>query len=237
MTRRLSPIWLAAMLIVGCLPSENRTTTVPNNPFGTSDPARFTPKQAVRVPASEEAAKRVLEVGGKVVAANRQTGLRPAFNTIGTAEPEIFHRGTSEVWITEGLVRQCKTEGQLAAVLSRELGKMVSEREALASAAIRVPDRGPPVSVPVGNDSRGAFGAADGVRLAELAKYDKSRHRPDDPLPPPPDPDVLGRTYLTNAGFATSDLDEAAPLLKAAEGNAAFQKQMSTVPVRPNVRE
>src|SRR5262249_60057442 len=96
MTRRLSPIWLAAMLIVGCLPSENRTTTVPNNPFGASDPARFTPKQTVSVPASEEAAKRVLEVGGKVVAANRQTGLRPAFNTIGTAEPEIFHPRTSQ---------------------------------------------------------------------------------------------------------------------------------------------
>jgi hypothetical protein len=201
------------------------------------DPAKFGPKLTVTVPASEEAARRVVTVGAKVVSANRSTGLRPAFSTIGAPEPEIFHRGTAEVWITEGLVRQCKTEGQLAAVLSRELGKMVSEREALASASVRAPDRGPPVNVPVGTDSRGAFGAADGVRLAELAKYDKTRHRPDDPLPPPPDPDVLARTYLTNAGFTTADLDDVAPLLKTAEANVTFERQLSSIPAKPPGRE
>src|SRR5262249_39695897 len=76
-----------------------------------------------------------VDAGGRqLLAANPQVGAKPLFHTIGAPQPEVFHRGTSDVWVTEGLVRQCATDGQLAALLCLELGKMVAEREAAAPA-------------------------------------------------------------------------------------------------------
>src|SRR5262249_60580267 len=103
-------------------------------------------------PAAEEAATRVGVIGQKLITANERLGVRPLFRTVGSPTPEVFHRGTSEILITEGLVKQCTSDAQLAAVLSQELGKMVSEREAGAGALARNPDRGPPPHMAIGND-------------------------------------------------------------------------------------
>src|SRR5437879_3739195 len=81
-------------------------------------------------PASTEAASRVDKIGRGILAANPQIGAKPLFRTIGAPRPEVFHRGTDDVYVTEGLVRLCETDGQLAAVLCAELAKMVAEREA-----------------------------------------------------------------------------------------------------------
>src|SRR5262249_52199835 len=156
----------------------------------------------------------VLKVGEKVVQANPEIGLHPAFTTIGAPNPEVFHRREGKVCqvvISEGLVRQCKTEGQLAAVLCQELGKMVSEETALSKTSAGSSDRSPPY-VPVGNDQGGSFGAADGTRYAELAKLNRDRPQPKATPVTPPAPDVLARTYLQKAGYAVADLDDARPL-------------------------
>ena len=112
--------------------------------------------------ATKEAAVNVARVGLKVIAANPNIGVRPQFEIIGgkDAPLELFHRGDAEIFITETLARQCKTEGELAALLSMELGRIASEKAAITLGDIR--DRGPPPSVSVGNDYGGAFGAADG---------------------------------------------------------------------------
>jgi hypothetical protein len=110
--------------------------------------------------------------------------------------------------------------------LALELGKVVSEREAQLPARSRVEDRGPPPEVRIGTDSGGAFGASDGTRLAELAKADQHRQRPDTAPPPPPAPEVLARIYLTRAGFARTDLDDVTPLLRRAEDSATVEQQM-----------
>lgn len=231
MVRRMLPVWLLA--VAGCLPDESSTQLVPSNPFHSS-PIVQTPRQVSPSPASAEAATRVGMVGQKVVTANPQLGLRPLFRTIGAPHAEVFHLGTTQVCITEGLVKQCTTEGQLAAVLCMELGKMVAEREALAGPQARAPERQPPIEMRVGTDSAGAFGSPDGTRLAELGKYEREGGRPGALPPAPPEPAALARTYLMKAGYNAADLDAASPLIESVPGNNSLQKQLSAPgPVRP----
>jgi len=228
MVRRVLPAGLL-LLVTGCLDQESLPLVQPN-PFN-STPSAVTAHVACS-PASEEAATRVGVIGQKLITANERLAVRPLFRTVGSPTPEIFHRGTSEILITEGLVKQCTTDAQLAAVLSQELGKMVSEREAGAGALARNPDRGPPPHMAIGNDV-GAGRPADMTYLAEQAPYDNDRRRAMAP-PPPPDPKVLARDVLVKAGYAPGDLDAAAPLLRSAAENRTIEKQFSTAsPVRP----
>lgn len=178
-------------------------------------------------PAATEAAARVDGLGRRVLAANPQTGLDTRslmFHTIGAPQPEVFHRGTSDIYVTEGLVRQCATDGQLAAVLCTELGRLVSEREAVTPAAVRKPERPPPIDTRIGIDT-GWGTAPDQTRLRELADYDRDRRERRAALAPP-DPQALARVYLLRTGFHDDDLAAAAPLVQAARANAGFEKQM-----------
>lgn len=240
MAARMRPVWLAALVaVVGCVPDGRTLPLVPANPF--APPSDFQPGPAPHVanapPATAAAATRVALVGQKLLLANRQTGLHPAFRTAGRPEPEIFHRGQGEIFVTEGLIGQCKTDAQLAALLALELGKMLVEREALAGPDAHRPERLPPMQSGVGPDANSAFGQADGVHAYEMYKYEKEQRRPKTP-PPLPDPMVLAGTYLTRAGYSPRDLDEAAPLIKSARGNVKLERQLrsSGDPVRPFTR-
>ncbi|MCS6851429.1 MAG: hypothetical protein NZ700_09720 [Gemmataceae bacterium] len=225
--------WLALM-IMGCVAPE--TPLVPDRPF--DGPGRtFLPRRSHFAPATTEAAARVDTIGRQIIAANPQTGVRPLFRTIGAPQPELFHQGTSEILITEGLVRLCKTDAELAALLCHELGRMISEREALAGPKTRVPDQPAPFDLRIGNDNGGIQRPADQTDLAERWKLEKSRPRlaPNAPPPPPPDPERLARDYLVKAGYAESELDAVKPLLAAAAANHAFEKQLTT-PAPPWMR-
>ena len=103
---------------------------------------------------------------------------------------------------------------------------MVAEREARAPRAARQPDRGPPLEVRIGNDQGGRFGEASGTSLAEKGRADKERLPPDVVLPPPP-PEVLARAYLQNAGYKPTDLADVRALLRKAEDNSTFEKQVN----------
>lgn len=181
-------------------------------------------------PGSTEAAARVDTIGRGILAANPNIGAKPLFRTIGAPRPEIFHRGTEDVYVTEGLVRLCETDGQLAAVLCAELAKVVAEREAAAPASVRRPERLPPMDVPVAAD--GFAGAPDHTRLRELADYEKQkRQQARQEKLPPPDPQTLCkdylRTYLLRAGYSPQDIDRAAPVLHAAAANYVFEQQIN----------
>ncbi len=65
----------------------------------------------------------MLQVGSQILTSNPTLGVRPVFTTIGALSEEIFHQDDKAVFITEGLVRECRTDGQLAAVLCHELGR------------------------------------------------------------------------------------------------------------------
>jgi len=229
--KRLRAMGLA-LLLAGCGPLPFKS----NESLQTVKPSPFGPVQSVKgprpqlSPASKEESLRVDIVGQKLIEANRHVGLRPAFLTSGAPAPELFHQGTASVIITEGLSKQCRSEAQLAAVLAYEMGRMVAEREALASPETRRPEKLPPMESRVGTDSGGAFGSPDGTRMAELAKFEKEQPRTRS-APPPPDPLLLAQKYLEKAGFTAKDLEEVVPLLKQARGHNDLERQFQGRPV------
>jgi hypothetical protein len=229
MRRVLCAIGLPLICLAGCLPPESHSQLVNENPFG-GPPVTPPPSRAPFAPASTESAARVDALGRAILAGNPQVGVKPLFRTIGTPDAEVFHRGTAEIDITEGLVRQCRTDGQLAGILCLELGKVVSERTALAAPIPRAQERELPPDLRVAGDL-----GSDMTRDAELAKYyDPERRRRMAAAALPPDPQVLARTYLTKTGYEAIELDGAAPLLRAASGNSKFEKQFTTpTAVRP----
>lgn len=261
MSRPILPGLLLLFLTVGCTDPASKTLLVPEQPLGNSVPppqrqaaygTNAAVEQASRVDtairqkngmpplqATLEVAARVDSMGRRILATNPQIGMQPQFLAIGAAGLEIFHPDLSKVVITEGLVKQCTSDGQLAALLCVELGKMVSEREALAGPKTHAPEREPPMEVRVGSDNAFSAGAADQTYLAERWKFDRDRDRPRkttaSPSPAlPPDPQGLANQYLTKTGFPPADLDAVAPLLKAASQNSAFEKQMNPPgPARP----
>jgi len=216
-------------LAVGCVPSERAAQLVHDNPF--AGPLAAPPaSQSAYAPAATDVAARVDTLGRAILAANPQLGVQPLFRTIGTGDVEMFHRGTSEITLTEGLVRQCPADGALAAVLCMELGRMVSEREALVAPRKRTHERGVPIDVGISGDN-----GADRTRLAELAALNEPDRRRTVQGPAlPPDPQALARTYLTKAGYQAGELDGVQQQLRTAEASGKFEKQLATPgPARP----
>jgi hypothetical protein len=236
MLRSIWPRLLPLLALGGCLPLQvidpasepKEVAQVPSNPF-TVPPAAPPPTRVAYKSGAADTAMLVDAIGRKIVAANPQLGLKPLFGLIGSQEPEVFHQGTKLIYVTEGLVKQCKTEGQLAAVLCIELGRMVSEREALAGPQMREPEQQLPLDVPIGN--AGQFTTPDQVHLAEVARYDRERRAAHRSLPP--NPKVLAKVYLKNAKYSEAELDAAAGALRAAEANGALEKQLSRAVAAP----
>jgi hypothetical protein len=225
-----------SLLLAGCVTDgwfeREPTAQVPADTFG-SAPAPLPITKVSHAPAEEATAQRVATIGQRLIEANPKIGMRPMFRTVGSPQPEIFHRGTAELVVTEGVVDKCATDGQLAAVLALELGKMVSEREALIAPRMRTMEREPPIEVRAGNDYSGPNGAADMTRMAELAPYERDRNRREEPPPPPPNPKALATLYLMKANIPASELDSVAPILKAAGQNGALEKQLATPAAKP----
>jgi hypothetical protein len=228
MSRLILPGLLSLPLLwAGCIWDEPKTATVADNPFGHVFSGQDRPR-AAQAAASLEIAARVDRVGRQITLANTQLGMQPMFRTIGAPQAEVFHKGTVEIDVTEGLVRKCASDGQLAAVLCQELGKMVVEREALMPAEGRQPAPLAPLDVPVGNDN-GFLGSADQVHRAELAKFEASHPRRVHPASLP-DPQALARAYLVKTGFPATDLDAVAELIRSAETNQTLARQITATP-------
>jgi hypothetical protein len=222
-------VWLLSPLVLaGCFFDEQSVVPVPSNPFGQAPIVQGGRVITASAPASFAEAKRVDTVGYGILVANPQLNFRPLFMTVGAPDPEIFHRGTASVVITEGLAKQCQTNAQLAAVLCLELGKMAAEHEALVGPGAKVPERSPPMEVRVGSDNGGGFGPADQVYRAELAKYEQE-YKQKTSLPQggtPPDAQTLARGYLSKAGYAAGEVDAVAPMLRAAAENNTFAERV-----------
>ncbi len=230
MNARVWPGMFALMLVVaGCVSDGQKLTTVSSNPF--SGPTRTQSawmKQAP--PATQKVSLHVNEIGQKIAAANPRFDRKVAFITLGVPQLEIFHRvqgGNGAIYITEGLVNECKTDSQLAAVLSQEMGKMMSEEIAKSRPRRDLPEPPPLMSPRVGNDIGGTFGSADGTDQMILARYEKDRQRARQAILAPPPPEELARIYLQNAGFNVNDLAAVAPLLRKAEKNDNLEQLMT----------
>jgi hypothetical protein len=214
-------------LLAGCV-HEPKPTLIPATPPTPPTGQVVQVGHSAAAAATEATAGRVLTLARKIAAANPKMGLQPVIETLGVPKPTIFHRldkDLCQVWISEGLVNQCQSEGQLAAVLCTELGRAASEKAALKPPAQRGSIEPPPY-VPIGNDPGDFRGQPDLTHVAELAKMDEARHRREQLLPLPPDPQLLARVYLQRAGYGVADLQTVAPLLRAAEKNTDVEKQM-----------
>src|SRR4051812_40533163 len=143
MSRTLPALGLALVLLGGCLPLDlfkdgPALDQVPSEPFPA--PAAATRRAKVNyAPAAQDAAMRVDAAGRKLLAANESLGVQPLFATIGASDPEVFHLDGSMIYVTEGLVRQCRSDAELSAVLALELGRLVGEREANTRREVRDP--------------------------------------------------------------------------------------------------
>lgn len=175
-------------------------------------------------PGQLETAERVETLGRKIITQNTFTGIEPLFHTVGVPESVLFHRGTDELFISEGLVKQCKTEAELAAVLCSELGQMMAEKKAARRAGADR-DSFPEVGVPTGSGLAGGT-PIDPGRAAERAYQEKQRAK-DAAAREQADPAKLARDLLRGAGFDPAELDRVAQLLKQSERGAAIKKQMS----------
>ena len=122
----------------------------------------------------------------------------------------------------------CKTDAQLAAVLSMELAKLVSERMAEVPAGMLRDD--PPIELRVGNDGGGTFGDADQLRRAEMLKYQKQERQRQRQAASNADPKNLAAVFLQKAGFTPADLDAVSPLLAEAAENRSMAKQLLNAP-------
>jgi len=175
-------------------------------------------------------AERVETLGRRIIAQNTFTGIEPLFHTIGVPETVLFHRGPDELMISEGLVKQCRTEAELAAVLCSELGQMVAEKKAVRRAGAER-DSFPEIGVPTGSGLAGGT-PTDPSRAAELALLEKQRAR-NAAAREPVDPAKLATELMRGAGFDPSELDRVAPLVKQSARGSAIQKQMNSPATAP----
>jgi hypothetical protein len=216
---------LALLLFTGCLPTQLMPDDPPTQQVGGAPFADARKSAATKVnyaPAAPEVSFRVVMVKDKLIGENPQVGIKPYVTAIGTADPEVFHVGLSQIYITEGLVRQCATEGQLAAVLANELGRMISEREAAVPDDIRQPERLLPIALPIG--STGSGRDRDPINYIELAQHEKLYPKHAKKLPRP-NPQLVARDILERAGYQRTELDAALPILQNAERFQVLENQ------------
>lgn len=195
------------------------------------------PPNVVRTPppkdvpaASLAVAERVENLGRTLIAQNTFTGIDPAFMTIGIKEAVLFHRGTEQLFISEGLVERCGSDAELAAVLCSELGQMVTEKRT-AKALGRDTD-------PMRDAAFGTAGAPfpggtafDAGRTAELAYHEQKHPRGQRPVAASSaEAANTARELLKGAGYSPAELDRVEPLLKQSERGEKIRKQMTTAP-------
>lgn len=186
----------------------------------------------VMTPASTDSALRVDTMGRRLLASNPAIGAKPMFHTIGSPQAEIFHRGTGDIFVTEGLVKQCSTDGHLATVLATEMAKFVREREAATSDKLKVRELTPPIEPRLGGDDlfSGTSDRSNGKELFELDQQRKNRRKP----LPLPDAEKLAREYVINAGFTIYDYETTGPILQGAAVNTTLEKQITAPPPTVN---
>ncbi len=210
-------VWfpMLTLALAGCLSDDvdrygrNRRTAIP--------PRDKLPKGSL------ETASRVDSIGRQIRAANPDITVDTLFLTIGAPAVTAFHRGTTEIYVSDGLVQRCKTDGELAAVLCNELAKIMVEAQAQGKLK-PPPEQERPFTPQIHRD-----GDPDQTHLAEQAFFEQRnrRRRPVD-APPEQDPNVLARDYLTKAGFSAEDLSKASVLIRQAESNPAFNQIISS---------
>jgi hypothetical protein len=230
--RKVSILGILLACLSGCLPEQwlnpeakdSNMLLVPSNPFSATGAVASSYTKVSYSPGDKMQTARVTQLGNQLLTANLEIGMRPKFAIYGTENTEIFHTGTHMIHVTDGLVRKCASDGQVAALLAYEMAQMVIEREALASPKMRTAAKNPPPELVIGNGIGDR--EPDESHKAELAQFEKlSKRELVKPLALP-DRDTLAQRYLAKAGYDVGELEAVRPLLKEAERTYILEKQI-----------
>jgi hypothetical protein len=215
---------LPAALATGCLDPE-----IERSVRRVFSPAEI--PQTREAPLAEAA--RVDQVGRQILAANPFCASDVGFQAVGADVPAIFHRDPFNVFVTDKLVNQCKSDAELAAVLCSELGAMVAERR--NATRMGIPE--PIYDVPTVNNSMEAGGIPpDQLRLAELGMLEKripkkSAERLKDEVT---DPRKIAVDLYKSAGYDEKDYDRAEPIMRAVSKDSPIVRQLNGPPLLPS---
>lgn len=171
-----------------------------------------------------ETSQRVDELMRRILDQNPFTGIDPIAHTFGRKESMLFHRGNGELFISEGLVKKCRTEPELAAVLCSELGKMMSQQKS-AAAAGRLPSTIPDIALPNGLPD------ANSVQIAEMTRIE--RQQKERQLHDQSEEVQLAKMLLKGAGFDPNELDRIESMVKQSESGEQLRKQFAGTSPRP----
>jgi hypothetical protein len=221
MTRLI--LGLAAVSAFGCCGCTTDGSWSVSRLLGWDDAAGTRSAPAKMPKADLAVAERVETIGRKIITQNTFTGIEPLFHTIGVPESVLFHEGPERLMVSEGLVKQCRSDSELAAVLCSELGQMMSEKKA-AKRVGADRDSFPEIGVPTSSGLAGGT-PADPGRAAELAYLEKQRIR--DANREAAEPAKVARDLMRGAGYDPADIDRIAPVLKQSDRGLAIKKQMS----------
>ncbi len=218
--RSVHPILLAfgaAVLALGCdsMPGRNAS----NKLFNGEPPE----------PANTEVALRVDRLGRDLLAATPLGLPEIDFQTVGSSELEICHRDSQVLFITEGLVKECKSDEELAGVLAIEMGRMTAEyrRDARRQLFEPIPTNAGAPKL----DGQTNFDPSQDIYNARL---ERERNKPKDRKKwPTMDAEAIAREILHNAGHEERLLEDVAPLLKRAARNTALSKQLGGAGAAP----
>jgi hypothetical protein len=168
--------------------------------------------------ASVAVAARVDVIGRQLLGQNPFLGVEPTFHTYGREEPEITHPDLNGVLVTEGLVKQCRSDDELAAVLALELAKMAAER--------RAADRLKAERLPHLPDAGATGLGADPTQTGTQAMIDKTAAPRPRSKPLNDGAHTRAEDILKGAGFDPKALDTVAPLVAEAQRNHAFDAHL-----------
>lgn len=189
----------------------------------------------VDVPATKEAdlraAARVDQVGRQILNANIFCGVDVGFQTLGSREALLFHRGQQSVFISDSLVDRCHTDDELAAVLCHELGLMVAEKRNAA----RMGYADPIMDITLTNSGEAQGITADQFRLAELAAIEKRTPKKvvDRVLAETTDPRRIAIDMLKTTGIDEKAYPKAEQLLRGLNKNRDLVKQLDGGATKP----
>jgi hypothetical protein len=123
-------------------------------------------------------------------------------------EPLLRSQPPDQVIVSLGLLRQCRTDGELATVLSFPLARLLQQ----PGPASPVLDR-PPPDVPIGPESS-TYGELPPWRQAELVKTGHARRQP--VRVPSRDPILLARQMVLRAGYSDAEFERGSALVSGA---------------------
>lgn len=213
---RANAVFAGLLFLVGCQDSRFLANT------------RTTSSKPVEVPDVSEATHathaRVDQVGRTILRTNLFIGIEPSFHTIGHKDPLLFHRDENGLFISDTLVNRCQTDGELAAVLCTELGKMVAEKRNVQRMGL--PE--PPLNVPISNSMEAGGIPADQIFVAEAALREQKSKKDRTPASRnlTTDPKKIARELLKTAGYDESEMKSVEANLRHMTQDSGVQQQL-----------